>query len=44
MYLDCKTQYDDTFFLHFLLKVAEVARQSDINIASEWGPLAPLNK
>ena len=43
MYLDCKTQYDDTFFLHFPF-TAEVARQSDINIASEWGLLAPSNK
>ena len=32
------------YFLHFPFKGAEVARQSDINIASEWGPLAPSNK
>ena len=31
-----KTQYDDTF-LHFPFKAAVVARQADINIASEWG-------
>ena len=30
------------FFITF--KAAVVARQSDINIASEWGPLAPSNK
>ena len=40
---NCKTQYDETF-LHFPFKAAMVARQSDFNVASEWGPLAPSNK
>ena len=32
------------YFLHFPFKGAEVARQSDINIASEWGPLGDRSR